>query len=79
MECLAQLKQLMGLAKNTPDGRAVLITADKLTLSGGVLYQSHWVEKAKDVIKQFIMPRAHHRKVIDGCHRDAGYQGHDWT
>ena len=23
------------------------------------------------------MPRAHCRKAIDGCHRDAGHQGHD--
>ena len=25
------------------------------------------------------MPCAHHQKVIDGCHRDTGHQGHDRT
>ena len=39
-ECLAKLKQLMGPTKETPDGRVILRTADKLTLSGGVLYQT---------------------------------------
>ena len=80
-EHLAKLKQLMGPAKDTPDGRAVLRTVDKLTLSGGVLYQRHCLKDAQDVIKQFVMPRAHHQKVTDGCHRDAGHQGRDqkWT
>ena len=71
----------MGPAKDTPDGRADLRTANKLTLSGGVLYQRHHPEDTQDVIKQFVMPRAHHSKVIDGCHKDAGHQGRDqaWT
>ena len=61
-EHLAKLKQLMGPAKDTPDGRAVLRTTDKLTLSGGVLYQRHYLEDAQDIIKQFVMPRAHHQR-----------------
>ena len=77
-KCLAKLKQLMGPGKETPDGRAVLRTTDKLTLSGGVLYQRHHLTDAQD-IKQFIMPCAHHLKVIDGCHRDAEHQGCDWN
>ena len=68
----------MGPAKDTPDGRAVLSTADKLTFQGES-FQRHCLEDAQDIIKQFIVPRAHHWKVIDGCHRDAGHQGHDWT
>ena len=69
----------MGPAKDTPDGRVVLKTTDKLTLSGRVLYQKHCLKDVQDIIKQFIMPRAHHRKAIDGCHRGAGHQGHDQT
>ena len=66
-EHLAKLKQLMGPAKDTLDGRAVLRTAHKLILSGGVLYQRHRLEDAQ-IIKQFVVPRAHHWKVIDACH-----------
>ena len=50
-EHLAKLKQLMGPAKDTPDGRSVLSTADKLTLSGGVLHQRHHLEDAQDIMK----------------------------
>ena len=50
-ECLVKLKQLMGPTKETQDGRAVLRTADKLTLSGGVLYQKHHLKDAQDIIK----------------------------
>ena len=59
-ECLAKLKQLMGSTKETPDGRVVLRTTDKLTLSGGVQYQRHHLKDAKDIIKQFVVPCAHH-------------------
>ena len=78
-KCLTKLKQLMGPVKETPDGRVVLRTADKLTLSGGVLYQRHRLEDTQDVIKQFVIPQAHCWKVIDSCHRDMGHQGHDQT
>ena len=78
-ECLAKLKQLMGPANDTPDSRAVLRTADKLISSGGVLDQRHCLKDAQDIIKQFVMPGAHHWKATYGCHRDAGHQGCDWT
>ena len=50
-ECLTKLKQLMGPAKDTPDSRVVLRTADKLTLSGGVLYQRHHLKDTQDIMK----------------------------
>ena len=37
-EQLAKLKSRLGTKKNTPEGRSILQNADKLTLSGGLLY-----------------------------------------
>ena len=37
-EQLAKLKSWLGTKKNTPEGRSILQNADKLTLSGGLLY-----------------------------------------
>ena len=36
-------------------------------------------EDIQDIIMQFVVPRAYHQKVIDGCCRDAGHQGCDQT
>ena len=40
-EQLAKLKSRLGTKKNTPEGRSMLWNADKLTLSGGLLYVMH--------------------------------------
>ena len=37
-EQLVKLKSRLGPEKNTPEGRSMLWNADKLTLSGGLLY-----------------------------------------
>ena len=37
-EQLAKLRSRLGTKKNTPEGRSILWNADKLTLSGGLLY-----------------------------------------
>ena len=41
MEQLAKLKSRLGPKKNTPEGRSILWSADKLTLSGGLLYYQY--------------------------------------
>ena len=40
-EQLTKLKFRLGTKKNTPEGRSILRNADKLTLSGGLLYYMH--------------------------------------
>ena len=32
--------------------------------------------ETKDLLP-FVVPKAHHVAVLNGCHRDAGHQGHD--
>ena len=54
-EQLAKLKSRLGLKKNTPEGRSILWNADKLTLSGGLLYYRYKPNQIEEV-KCFIVP-----------------------
>ena len=53
----------------------MLCNADKLTLSGGLLYYGYKPKYQIEEVTHFIVPRAHRRTAIDGCHHDAGHQG----
>ena len=75
MEQLAKLKSRLGPKKNTPEGRSILQNADKLTLSGGLLYYQYKPKYQIEEVKCLVVPRAHRRTAIDGCHHDAGHQG----
>ena len=72
---LAKLKSRLGSKMNTPEGRSILQNADKLTLSGGLLYYKYKPKYQIEEVKCFVVPRAHRRTAIDGCHHDAGHQG----
>ena len=74
-EQLAKPKSRLGTKKNTPEGRSILQNADKLTLLGGLLYYRYKPKYQIEEVKCFVIPRAHRRTVIDGCHHDAGHQG----
>ena len=75
IEQLAKLKSRLGTKKNTPEGRSILWNADKLTLSGGLLYYRYKPKYQIEEVKCFIVPRAHRRTAIDGCHHDTDHQG----
>ena len=72
---LMKLKSRLRSHKNTPAGKSLLRNADKLTLSGGLLYYRHKRKYQLEEVKQFVVPQAHRRMATDGCHRDAGHQG----
>ena len=73
-EQLVRLKSRLGSKKNTPEGRSILWNADKLSLSGGLLYYRYKPEYQIEEVKCFVVPQAH-RTAIDGCHCDTGHQG----
>ena len=73
-EQLAKLKSRPGTKKNTPEEKSILWNADKLTLSGGLLYYRYKPKYQIQEVKCFVMPRAH-RTAIDDCHHDIGHQG----
>ena len=74
-EQLVKLKSRLGSKKNTQEGRSMLQNADKLTLSGGLLYYRYKPKYQIEKVKHFIVPRAYRRTAIDGCHCGAGHQG----
>ena len=74
-EQLAKLKSRLGTKKNTPEERSILRNADKLTLPGGLLFYRYKPKYQFEEVKCFIVPRAHRRTAIDGCHHDADHQG----
>ena len=73
-EQLAKLKSRLGSKKNTPEGRSILWNADKLTLSGGLLYYRYKPKYQIEEVKCFVVTRTHRRTAIDGCHHDTGHQ-----
>ena len=72
---LVKLKSRLVYKKNTPEGRSILQNADKLTLSGGLLYYRYKPKYQIEEVKCFVVPRTHRMTAIDGCHHDAGHQG----
>ena len=78
-EQLTKLKSRLGSRKNTPEGRSILQNADKLTLSGGLLCYRHKPKYQIEEVKCFVVPRAHIRTAIDGCHRDTSHRGKERT
>ena len=73
-EQLARFKSRLGTKKNTPEERSILWNADKLTLSGGLLYYRYKPKYQIEEVKCFIVPRAHRRTAIDVFHHDTGHQ-----
>ena len=74
-EQLVNLKSRLGSKKNTPEGRSILQNADRLTLSGGLLYYRYKSKYQIEEVKSFDMPRVHRKTAIDGYLHDAGHQG----
>ena len=72
---LLKFKSHIGPHKNTPTGKSLLRNADWLTLCGGLLYHRYTPKYQVEEVKRFVVPRAHRRTVINGCHRDVGHQG----
>ena len=72
---VTKLKFRLGTKMNTPKGKSILRNADKLTLSGGLLYYRHKLKYQIEEVKCFVVPKAHWRTVIDGCQHDASHQG----
>ena len=65
---LMKLKSRLGSHKNTPVGKSMLRNADQLTLCGGLLYHRYTPKYQVEEVKRFMVPKAHRRTAIDGCH-----------
>ena len=45
----------------------------------GTLYLCSTPKGENEDLLFFVVPKAHRTATLNGCHRDAGHQGHDHT
>ena len=73
------LKHHLGSLASTPEGLGFISRQKSLVLVNGKLYLKCKLKGEAKTTIIFIIPKAHRRKAIDGCHRDAGHQGQNRT
>ena len=75
----ADLKMLLGECIMSKEGQMVWRNHQNFTSLQGTLYL-HSTSKGEDEdLLLFVVPRAHWVATLNGCHWDAGHQGHDHT
>ena len=73
------LKHHLGTLASTPEGLGFISRQKSLVLVNGKLYLKCKLKGEAKTTVVFIIPKAHRRKAIDGCHRDVGHQGQNRT
>ena len=73
------LKHHLGSLASTPEGLGFISRQKSLILVNGKLYLKCKLKGEAETTIVFIIPKAHRRKAIDGCHQDAGHQGQNRT
>ena len=73
------LKALLAEHASSKEGQMILWNQQNFVIHQGALYL-HSIPKGetKDLLL-FVVPKAHHVTTLNGCHRDAGHQGHEHT
>ena len=73
------LKALLANHASSEEGWPILWNHQNFTIYQGALYlHSVPKDKTKDLLLS-VVPKAHWVTALNGCHRDAGHQGHDCT
>ena len=75
----ADLRTLLGECIMSKDGWMVWRNCQNFTSLQGTLYLCSTPKGEDKDLLLFIVPRAHWIAALNGCHRDAGHQGHDHT
>ena len=73
----ADLKTLLGECIMSKDGQMVWRNCQNFTSLQGTLYLCSTPKGEDEDLLLFIVPRAHWIATLNGCHQDAGHQGHD--
>ena len=73
------LKHHLGSLASTLEGLGFISRQKSLVLVNGKLYLKCRLKGEAETTVIFIIPKAHRRKAIDGCHQDAGHQGQNRT
>ena len=73
------LKHHLGDLASTPEGLGFISRQKSLVLVNGKLYLKCKLKGEAETTVVFIIPKAHRRKAINGCHQDVGHQGQNRT
>ena len=73
------LKHHLGDLASTSEGLGFISRQKSLVLVNGKLYLKYKLKGEAKTTIVFIVPEAHRRKAIYGCHQDVGHQGQNRT
>ena len=54
---------------------AYVKSKDQLIMKKGLLYRQSKLGQTRETVLQFVVPQIHRNAALDGCHREAAYQG----
>ena len=73
------LKALLANHASSEEGWLILRNHQNFTIYQGALYLCLKPKGETEDLLWFVVPKAHWVAALNGCHRDAGHQGHDCT
>ena len=73
------LKALLAENTSSKEGHQILWNWQNFTIHQGALYLCSMPKGETDDLLLFLVPKAHCVATLNGCHKDAGHQGHDHT
>ena len=75
----ADLRTLLGECIMSKEGQMVWRNHQNFISLQGALYLCSTPKREDEDMLLFMVPKAHRTAALNGCHRDAGHQGHDHT
>ena len=73
------LRKLLGEHASSEEGQIVWRNCQNFTVLQDALYLHSLPKGENEDLLLFVVPRAHWTATLNGCHQDAGHQGHDRT
>ena len=73
------LRTLLGEHASSEEGQIVWRNCQNFTVLQDALYLHSMSKGENEDLLLFIVPKAHWTAALNGCHQDAGHQGHDHT
>ena len=73
------LRTLLGEYTSSEEGQMVWRNCQNFTTLWGTLYLCSTPKGENEDVLLFVVPKTHWTATLNGCHQDAGHQGHDCT
>ena len=73
------LRTLLGEHASSEEGQIVWRNCQNFTVLQNALYLCSMPKGENEDLLLFVVPKAHWAAALNGCHQDAGHQGHDHT